>query len=78
MEPTDSVQDFFPLRTRRITHDGPREIDIVLEAGPLAGERVTQVPFNAVFFSRRLDDGTVVSYRRWCDNVWRFDTGVVT
>jgi hypothetical protein len=68
----------FPLRIKRITNDGPREIEIVLETGPLAGERLTEVPFNAVFFARRLDDGTVVSYKRWEDNVWRFDDGLIS
>jgi len=69
----ETPEDYFPLRVKRITNDGPKEIEIVCELGPLHGEHVSDVPSNAVFFARSLDDGTVVGYRRWPDNVWRFD-----
>lgn len=68
-------EDYFPLRVSRATNDGPKEIEIVCECGPLHGERITEVPAGAVYFSRALDDGTVVSYKRWKDNVWRYDRG---
>lgn len=58
--------------------EGPRMISVILENGPLHGERVDDVPFNAVAFFRGLDDGTVVGYQRWDDNVWRFDDGKVS
>jgi hypothetical protein len=47
-------------------------VNVTLEHGPLRGTRV-DVPSHAVTIIRTMDDGTVVTYERWEDLVFRFD-----